>query len=593
MKQVLKNAKAIIAILILAISLNGCENNNDDLPEVIAGFTHTINEITGTVTFINTTTDATKYIWDFGDGTTSTEINPIKSYASGTYTIVLRAFNVSGASDTYEDTITILRKGPATLPINFDEVAVVYNVTAFDGAAFEIIENPSVSGTNNITSKVGKITNVGVAYEGIFMNLGTQVDLTSNKTIKMNFWSNSAVDVLLKLENGTAAAVEKTTRHTGTGWETISFDFNSSAKYSKLAIFVDGIGTKAGVFYIDDIIQIQTPPPPCLDETAESMSAASLNVTFKSDQTANIIKDGTSFQWVSNPNNTGINTSCKVGNVTNLGIAPWDNVQINLDAKLDFTSHSGFKIKVYSAKAGTKLTIKLEEIGNPGNNTEVGVVRTKTNEWEELTVPFPSTASGKYNKIVLFFDLENKDSDTYYFDDLIFYGSGSGTGGGGGTAAGEIAQNGGFETGDLSNWAVYNNGGTVSAVTTQPSTGTYCAMLVASPTGLNPTLKQERKGAGTLTVGDKVKITFDYKGSAAGGGIYSIQSFVEATNGVNQTVNISINPTSTWQTYTTTYTVAAGDVSGGVTLEFVAICGGVAGCSSTLYIDNASLIINP
>ena len=767
MKQLLKNAKAIIAILILAISLNGCENNdNDNLPEVIAGFTHTINEITGTVTFINTTTDASKYIWDFGDGTTSTEINPINSYASGTYTIVLRAFNASGASDTYEDTITILRKGPATLPINFDEVAVVYNFTAFNGAAFEIVANPSVSGTNNIASKVGKITNVGVTYEGISINLGTQVDLTSNKTIKMNFWSNSAVDVLLKLENGTAAAVEKTTRHTGTGWETISFNFNSSAKYSKLTLFVDAAGTKAGAFYIDDIMQIQTPPPPCLEETAESMSAASLNVTFKTDQTANIIKDGANFEWVFNPksdtgintsckagkvtktgtnpwdnvqinldakldfnthsgiklkvfsavpgfkvllkledkansgtntqveltttktneweelsfpfastqtgkynkivlifdlatkntntyyfddltfygtggggggacaaetaesmlaaslnvtfksdqtaniikdgssfeyvsnpkSDTGINTSCKVGKVVNLGIAPWDNIQIDLAAKLDFTTHSGLKMKVYSLKPGTKVTMKLELIGTPGTNSgDVPATRTKTGEWEELSFAFPSTASGKYNKIVIFFDLENKDSDTYYFDDLTFYGTGGGSGGGGGgTATGDIAVNGGFELGNLDGWAVYKNGGIIDAVNTDSKTGTWSAKLVASDTGKNPTLKQERKGAGGIKAGDKVKITFDYKGALAGvSGTYSIQSFVEATNGVNQTVNISVTPTSTWQNFTTTYTVNPGDVSGGITLEFVAICGGVAGCSSTLYLDNASVIINP
>ncbi len=767
MKQLLKTAKAIITILILALSLNGCENNDtENLPEVIAGFTHTINENSGTVTFINTTTDATKYIWDFGDGTTSTEINPIKSYASGTYTITLRAFNVSGASDTYEDTITILRKGPASLPINFDEANVFYNFTAFSGAAFEIVENPSVSGTNNKASKVGKITNIGALAEGIFINLGTQVDLISNKTIKMNFWSNSAVDVLLKLENGTAAAVEVTTRHTGTGWESISFNFNSSAKYSKLTLFVDPAGTKAGAFYFDDIIQIQTPLPPCLDETAESMSAASLNVTFKSDQTANIIKDGANFEWAFNPksgagintsckagkvtktatnpwdnvqinldakldfnthsglkikvfsavpgfkvllkledkanaginteleltttktneweelsfpfastqtgkynkivlifdlatkntntyyfddltfygtggggggacaaetaesmsaaslnvtfktdqtakiikdgasfeyvtnpkSDTGINTSCKVGKVTNLGINPWDNVQIDLDAKLDFTTHSGLKMKVYSLKAGTKVTMKLEEIGAAGNNSgDIAATRTKTGEWEELSFPFPSTASGKYNKIVIFFDLENKDTDTYYFDDLTFYGTGTGGGGGGGgTATGDIASNGGFELGNLDGWAVYKNGGVVDAINTDSKTGTWSAKLVADPNGKNPTLKQERKGAGGIKAGDRVKITFDYKGALAGiSGAYSIQSFVEAANGVNQTVNITVVPTSTWQTFTTTYTVNAGDVSGGITLEFVAICGGVAGCNSTLFLDNVSVIINP
>jgi hypothetical protein len=573
---------------------------------------------------------------------------------------------------------------------------------------------------------------------------------------------------LLKLENGTAAAVEKTTRHTGTGWETISFNFNSSAKYSKLTLFVDAAGTKAGAFYIDDIMQIQTPPPPCLEETAESMSAASLNVTFKTDQTANIIKDGANFEWVFNPksdtgintsckagkvtktgtnpwdnvqinldakldfnthsgiklkvfsavpgfkvllkledkansgtntqveltttktneweelsfpfastqtgkynkivlifdlatkntntyyfddltfygtggggggggacaaetaesmlaaslnvtfksdqtaniikdgssfeyvsnpkSDTGINTSCKAGKVVNLGIAPWDNIQIDLAAKLDFTTHSGLKMKVYSLKPGTKVTMKLELIGTPGTNSgDVPATRTKTGEWEELSFPFPSTASGKYNKIVIFFDLENKDSDTYYFDDLTFYGTGSGGGGGGGgTATGDIAVNGGFELGNLDGWAVYKNGGIIEAVNTDSKTGTWSAKLVASDTGKNPTLKQERKGAGGIKAGDKVKITFDYKGALAGvSGTYSIQSFVEATNGVNQTVNISVTPTSTWQTFTTTYTVNAGDVSGGITLEFVAICGGVAGCSSTLYLDNASVIINP
>jgi hypothetical protein len=33
------------------------------------------------------------------------------------------------------------------------------------------------------------------------------------------------------------------------------------------------------------------------------------------------------------------------------------------------------------------------------------------------------------------------------------------------------------EDGNLNGWAVYNNGGTIAAVTTQPSTGTYCAKL--------------------------------------------------------------------------------------------------------------------
>ena len=340
-------------------------------------------------------------------------------------------------------------------------------------------------------------------------------------------------------------------------------------------------------------------PSACTGETTESYSAADLNMTFLTDPSAFVISDGAGFEWIDNPDSdNAVNTSCKVGQITKSGQFPYDNNQFDLDGKLDFNNNSGLKIKVWSGLADTQVRIKLEEIGNPGNNIEQELTTSVISGWEELIFPFSSADSDKFNKIVIFFDLDENNTDTYYFDDLALYGDGGGTGGGGGTpgtAEGDIAENGGFEDGNFDGWAVYNNSGTIEVVTTDPSSGTYCAYLYASPeTGLNPTLKQERKAAGTLAVGDQVQIKFDYKGALTGeSGTYSIQSFVEAGAGVNQVENITVNPTETWQTHTQTYTVAAGDVSGGITLEFVAICGGVPGCSSTLYLDNISVIINP
>lgn len=52
-----------------------------------------------TVTFTNLSKNATEWIWDFGDGGTSTENNPVYTYlTSGTYTVKLTATNADGTA---------------------------------------------------------------------------------------------------------------------------------------------------------------------------------------------------------------------------------------------------------------------------------------------------------------------------------------------------------------------------------------------------------------------------------------------------------------------------------------------------------------
>ena len=425
MKNLFKKIKQV-SILILAISFIGCEDDDAVLPKLTAGFTHTIDADTGTVTFINTSVNASSYAWDFGDESTSTLINPVNVYAEGTYTIVLVASNVAGAIDTFTDEITISIPEIATLPITFDGENTTYDPTVFDGTSFEIVTNPDLSGTNAVESKVGAITNSGATYEGLFFELGAAVNLSSDQSIKMNFWADAPIDVLLKLEDGTAGDTEDTASHTGTGWEELMFTFNSSASYPKLTLFVDGAGTTAGTFYFDDVTQVASPPTPCVAEAAESLAAADLNVTFMADPSASITDDGTTFEWISNPDieNT-VNTSCKVGKITKLGNNPWDNTQINLDAKLDFNANKGLKLKVWSGKANTEVRIKLEEIGNAVNNVEKFLTTSVTSGWEELSFAFTGADSNKFDKIVIFFDLNANNTDTYYFDDLTLYGTGT------------------------------------------------------------------------------------------------------------------------------------------------------------------------
>ncbi|WP_246245490.1 PKD domain-containing protein, partial [Flagellimonas amphidinii] len=260
----LLNTKAkIFSLLILAISFLGCEDDDEgnSLPEVVAGFTQTVVVNTGTVSFINISENAQSYEWNFGDGTTSTEINPVKTYTDGTYTVTLTASNIAGATATFTDEIVISIPVPPSmpmLPITFDGTNIDYEASTFNGAAFEVVANPAPGGSNDVASNVGAITNSGAEFEGIFFNLETPMDLTDDKTVTMNFWADAAVDVLLKLEEGTADAIELTASHGGSGWESISFDFDSSDSYSRLTMFVDGPGTTSGTFYIDDIAQATT-----------------------------------------------------------------------------------------------------------------------------------------------------------------------------------------------------------------------------------------------------------------------------------------------------------------------------------------------
>lgn len=71
-----------------------------------ASFTSEINFLD--VTFTNTSVNAVSYLWDFGDGGTSTEENPSYSYsAGGTYKVSLTATSETDDTDTVTADITV------------------------------------------------------------------------------------------------------------------------------------------------------------------------------------------------------------------------------------------------------------------------------------------------------------------------------------------------------------------------------------------------------------------------------------------------------------------------------------------------------
>lgn len=64
---------------------------------------------TAELAFFNESSYAVGYKWDLGDGSESNEVSPIHTYSSGTYTVTLTAFGITGdaSNSVFSETITI------------------------------------------------------------------------------------------------------------------------------------------------------------------------------------------------------------------------------------------------------------------------------------------------------------------------------------------------------------------------------------------------------------------------------------------------------------------------------------------------------
>lgn len=85
----------------------GCTGSSDTLTVTLASADFTVTSADGTYSFVNASEGATSYKWDFGDGTTSTDLNPDHTYtASASYPVTLIAFSPCG-----NDTLTNILVG--------------------------------------------------------------------------------------------------------------------------------------------------------------------------------------------------------------------------------------------------------------------------------------------------------------------------------------------------------------------------------------------------------------------------------------------------------------------------------------------------
>ncbi len=99
------------AILPLFLVFVSCKEESQPAPIPVAAFTQNRDfiERNESITFTNTSSNATRYEWDFGNGLTSTLANPTVTFPNPRYfRVKLKVYNADGKSDT---TSTLIRVG--------------------------------------------------------------------------------------------------------------------------------------------------------------------------------------------------------------------------------------------------------------------------------------------------------------------------------------------------------------------------------------------------------------------------------------------------------------------------------------------------
>jgi len=266
---------------------------------------------------------------------------------------------------------------------------------------------------------------------------------------------------------------------------------------------------------------------------------------------------------------------------------------------------AGYENFVFKVKGdtGNLTAFEVKFIGN-GDTSQVydlttyGGVTDLGNGWLQVSIPmsdFAATIAG--NDGFLLGPLGGQAAPfTLLLTDIGFTGTaGGGGGGGGGGGDTGLVLNGGFDDG-FTSWETFDNGGSVTIDATGGSDGGPAANLNATAPG-NPTIKQTLIGAGVIGPNETFSITFDWKGTAANGGVITFQVFSEqADGGVTKSDLVQGGDAfpADWTTVGPLNFTSAGtaaEVADGLTLEISAICGGVPGCVSDLFIDNITVEI--
>ncbi len=331
---------------------------------------------------------------------------------------------------------------PAELPLTFEDDALSYNFTNFDGGVAERIENPDMSGINTSGHVARMVKDGGQVWGGAWIRISSEgLDFSESSVFKMKVWSpRVGVPVLFKLEGEDPAIFNEVSVDTtvANAWEEMTFDFTGMTQegLTKLVLIFEngtmGDGSVDWTFYFDDVY---------LEGTGIPLNPVDLPVTFEQDNVDfNFIAFGDMGDTVIAEDPT--DASNKVAHAVRPDNAQtWAGTTIGsgedavLANPIPFSdTATQLSMRAYSPAAGIPIRLKVEDKTNPAIFAETEAVTTMANAWETLVFDFGEPVEGTsapdlantYDKLSVFFNFGTTGAEageqTFYYDDIEFTG---------------------------------------------------------------------------------------------------------------------------------------------------------------------------
>ena len=219
------------------------------------------------------------------------------------------------------------------------------------------------------------------------------------------------------------------------------------------------------------------------------------------------------------------------------------------------TAYDALLFKVKGLAANT-VVVKLEE-PFPGASVAVtvdltsppaGVAVTDLGDgWSQVVIPISSfgDVSTFSQAVIESVPGSQAEGSAFYVTEVGFNTAGGGGGG-------EIAVNGGFESGDFTGWTQFestpgNQTVNTGAAGDTSSEGVFHLEINNTTLASNSLVKQERVGRGTVTPGIAWTVTFDARGIVANGGVAFAQVFSETAGGSEACTGLESSEVHHWR----------------------------------------------